>query len=248
MPIRHHHVSKPPRLASAHLWASSLLSREEQRALKEAASPARSVAADKYLLSEGEPVNRLFVIIKGWACRYTVMTSSIIKIPSLLVSEDIANLNYLVPGRNNYGIRTLSETTFVTLPINTASVLAAQHFGIARTFARLALIENAVLGKWALCLGHRPARERLAHLLCELSARLDAEDGNTSSFAFPLTQEQIATALGLTSVHVNRILHWLCEEGLVDIESRMIALPDVARLRQIGGFDPSYLHLESSGD
>ena len=247
-PIGHYRLSKPPPLASTHLWASSLLSREEQRALEEAVSSKRSVAAGSYLLSEGETINSLFLIIKGWAYRFMVTTNRSIQIPNLLVSGDIANLNSLMPARNNFGIRTLSETTFVTLELNTVSALAAQHFGIARTLARLAFIENSVLGKWALCVGHRPARERLAHLLCELSARLDAEDGNTSSFAFPLTQEQIANVLGLTSIHVNRILRWLCKEGLVAIENRMIALSDVARLRQIGEFDPSYLHLESSGD
>ena len=83
-----------------------------------------------------------------------------------------------------------------------------------------------------------------AHLLCELSVRLDAEDGNESSFAFPLTQEQIADALGLTSVHVNRTMQQLRTESMVATANRTMTLPDVQGLRQIGGFDPRYLHID----
>jgi len=91
--------------------------------------------------------------------------------------------------------------------------LATQHEGIAKTFLFLALTDNAILSQWALCIGRHSARQRLAHLLCELSARLDGEDGNESCFELPVTQEQLADALGLTSVHVNRTMLQLRTEA-----------------------------------
>lgn len=112
----------------------------------------------------------------------------------------------------------------------------------------LALVENAILSKWALSLGRRSAKERLAHLVCELSLRLDAEDSNESRFAFPLTQEQIADALGLTPVHVNRTMQQLRSEGMVATGNRAITLPDLQGLRQIGGFDPHYLHNDAPAE
>lgn len=96
-----------------------------------------------------------------------------------------------------------------------------------------------------LSLGRKPAVERLAHLICELSVRLDAQSGNESSFAIPLTQEHIGDALGLTSVHVNRTMQQLRGEGLIVTAERMVTLTDVAALRRIGGFDPGYLHIEA---
>ena len=106
----------------------------------------------------------------------------------------------------------------------------------------LALTDNAILSQWALCIGRHSARQRLAHLLCELSARLDPEDGNESSFALPVTQEQLADALGLTSVHVNRTMQQLRTEGLIVTASRVVTIPDVSQLRKAGEFDPAYLH------
>ena len=162
----------------------------------------------------------------------------------MLVPGDVGNLDSLMFDRLDYGVRTLTLATIVALSRDRALALAAQYPGIARTFTWLALVENAILSKWALSLGRRSAKERLAHLLCELSVRLDADDGVASSFPLPLTQEQLADALGLTSVHVKRTLQQLRVEGMVVTANRTMTLPDVAGLRRIGGFDPSYLHIE----
>ena len=145
----------------------------------------------------------------------------------------------VTPGCNSPG----THSTIVALPRDRALALAAQHPGTARTFTWLALVENAILSRCALSLGRRSAKERLAHLLCELSVRLEAEGENESSFACPLTQEQLADALGLTAVHVNRTMQQLRNGGLVATENRTVTLPDVERLRQVGGFDPGYLHV-----
>jgi CRP-like cAMP-binding protein len=126
--------------------------------------------------------------------------------------------------------------------------LADENLGIARTFTWAALVENAILSKWALMLGRQSARERLAHLLCELSVRLNAEADNASSFPFPLTQEQMADALGITPIHVNRTVRHLRMDGLIETTRRTLAIPDVARLRQVGGFDPYYLHITPPAD
>lgn len=245
-----HHIAPrlSSRLAGTRLCASRLLSREEQHALEDVVSPLKSVDAGTDLVREGERADSLFIVSKGWACRYTTTQEGGRQLPALLVPGDIGNLDSLLFDRLDYGLRTLTRAMVVVLPRDRALALAAQHPGIARLFTWLALVENAILSKWALSLGRRSAKERLAHLLCELSVRLDAEDGDQSSFAFPLTQEQIADALGLTSVHVNRTMQQLRSEGLIAVANRTMTLPEVARLRQIGGFDPRYLHIDTSAE
>jgi CRP-like cAMP-binding protein len=235
----------PSCLAGTRLWASRFLSRDERHALEDAVSPARSVNTNTDLVREGARADTLFIVIQGWACRYTTMKGGGRQIPALLMPGDVGNLDSLMFHRLDYGVRTLTQATVIALPRDRALALAAQHPGIAWTFTWLALVENAILSKWALSLGRRSAKERLAHLFCELSVRLDAEDGNESSFSFPLTQEQVADALGLTSVHVNRTMQQLRTESLVVTTNRTMTLPDVQGLRQIGGFDPSYLHSNS---
>lgn len=235
-----------PRLAGTRLWASSFLARDEQRALEEAVQSSRSVGAGIDLAREGERTDTLFIMVEGWACRYSTTSDGGRQFPALLVPGDVANLDSLLFDRLDYGVRTLTRATVLTLPRERVLALAAQHPGIARTFTWLALVENAILGKWALSLGRRSAKERLAHLLCELAVRIHGEDRVGKDFDFPLTQEQIADALGLTSVHVNRTMQQLRNDGLVETEGRKMTLLDLAALRRIGGFDPRYLHLEGA--
>jgi CRP-like cAMP-binding protein len=225
------------------LWAAGFLSREEQHALEGAATPVKSVGPNIDLVREGERADTLLIVTDGWACRYTTTREGGRQLPALLVPGDIGNLDSLMFDRLDYSVRTITQTMIVALPRDRALALSAQHPGIARTFTWLGLIENAILGKWTLSLGRRSATERLAHLLCELSVRLGAENDEESSFAFPLIQEQIGDALGLTSVHVNRTMQRLRTDGLIETANRTLTIPDVAKLRQVGGFDPRYLHM-----
>ena len=233
------------RLAGTRLWNSPSLGADEQRALEDIASSPRSVRANTDIIREGAPADSLFVVLDGWAFRYATTREGGRQIPALLLPGDTCNLDSLMLDRLDYGVRTITDATVVSLPRDRAVALAAQHPGIARTFTCAAIVENAVLSAWMLSLARRPSKERLAHLLCELNARLGVEHDNRSHFAFPMTQEQLADALGLTPVHVNRTMQQLRYDGLVESERRTLVLPDVAALRRVAGFNPRYLHADS---
>jgi CRP-like cAMP-binding protein len=239
------HLRPPSRLAGTRLWAP-FLSRQERVALDSVTSPPRAIGPNTDILREGARTDSLYVVLKGWACRYSTTRQGGRHLPALLVAGDIGNLDSLMFDRVDYGVRTFTQASVAVLPRERALALSAEHPGIARLFTRLALIENAMLTRWALSLGRRSAKERLAHLLCELSLRLGGETGNASSFVLPLTQEHIGDALGLTHVHVNRTLQLLRAEGLMESESRIVTLRDVAALRRIAGFDPHYLHIDAA--
>ncbi len=105
------------------------------------------------------------------------------------------------------------------------------------------LVDQAVLRAWLVNIGRRDAFEAIGHLLCELHARL-AKVGFTinTDFELPLTQEEIADALGLTPTHVNRTLKRLREEGYITLRHNMLVILDIASLKAAAGFDASYLH------
>jgi CRP-like cAMP-binding protein len=107
------------------------------------------------------------------------------------------------------------------------------------------LVEASIFREWVLNVGRRDSRTRMAHLLCELAVRLDAE-GLTRDYGYelPMTQEQLADSVGLTPVHVNRTLKALEAEGLITRTKRNIGFPDWHRLRTVGDFNQRYLHLE----
>lgn len=105
------------------------------------------------------------------------------------------------------------------------------------------LIDASIFREWVVNVGRRDSRARIAHLLCEMAVRLKsngaADDG---PFDFPVTQEQLADATGLTSVHTNRTLQSLRKEGLIQLTARALTVLDWDGLSEVGDFDELYLH------
>ncbi|WP_298089574.1 Crp/Fnr family transcriptional regulator [uncultured Sphingomonas sp.] len=223
-----------------------MLSAEDRQALVEIATAPRRFRAGIDLVSEGVRTDAVFVVTEGWACRYKMTRDGARQITGLVVPGDVCNLDSFMLSQVNFGVRTLTAGSAVGLPRERVQALAAERSAIARAFTWFTIVENAVLSEWALSLGRQTARERLARLLCELAMRLGGTSGDAPSYELPVTQEQLADALGLTSVHVNRTLQQLRADGLVAIEARRVTLPDLAALRRVGDFDGAYLHAEVS--
>jgi len=107
------------------------------------------------------------------------------------------------------------------------------------------LIDASIFREWMMCLGRRSASQHMAHLFCEFLTRLKAigqvQDDN--SFAFPITQGELGDALGLSNVHVNRVVQELRAKNLIAWERNTLTVLDWDGLVALGEFNPSYLHL-----
>jgi len=115
---------------------------------------------------------------------------------------------------------------------------------IGRAIIQLTLIEASIVREWVVNVGRRDARERIAHVLCEFAVRLEARGlMSFNGFELPMTQEQLADATGLTSVHVNRVLKGLEADGLINRRRRHIHFPDWRALQDVGDFSRTYLHI-----
>lgn len=237
-----HQRSTQATLLGTRFAASPFLSSEERHALESIALPPRPIAANKDLSRQGELAGHVEILIEGWACRYKTTREGHRQIVALLIPGDVANLDSFLFTRPDYAVRTLTAAKTISVSRDRVSTLAEQHSGIAKTLAWLAMRENAILSQWALCLGRLSARQRLAHLLCEVSVRLGNADEAESRFELPLTQEQIADMLGLTAVHVNRMVQQLRAESLIETKGRVMTITDMNALRRIAEFDPAYLH------
>lgn len=211
--------------------------------MEAAASPARASRAGADLIREGDATDKLYIVTRGWAFRFKTTHEGSRQIVALVVPGDIANLDSLMLDRPDYGVRALTAVEVVAIPRERVLELAGTHGSIAMALGRLAMIENANLSQWALSLGRHSAQKRLAHLLCELGARVTGSSEDPGSFELPLTQEQIADTVGLTPVHVNRTMQQLRSDGLIVTANRSVMFPDMGRLREVGEFDPAYLHL-----
>ncbi len=91
-------------------------------------------------------------------------------------------------------------------------------------------------------LGKRDSEIRMAHFLLELGAKLFLVGlGSRAGYACPLTQYHLADALGLSSVHVNRVLRKLRDDGLVTFQKGQVTFDNYDGLVRLADFDPAYL-------
>ena len=107
------------------------------------------------------------------------------------------------------------------------------------------MVDSAVLRERIIDHGRRDSRERIAHLCYEMLIRYRIV-GETSdnSFPFPVTQEDLADATGLTPPHVNKTLQDLRAAGLIELKSKVLTVLDAARLKNAARYETNYLHLD----
>ena len=223
----------------------SLLGPDERQALTDVTSSVQHVRAGADLLRESATTQQLYLVVEGWACRYAITRDGLRQLSALIFPGDVANIDALAPHRPGHGIRALSALKVVAIGRQHAAALAEAYPAIAQLFLDIALKDHAILGRWMVCNGRLSARRRLAHLLCELSARSGRQGPNDGSFDMALTQEQLADVLGLTSVHVNRMMQELRGGGFIVTDGRTVSIPDLRRLQHEGEFDPAYLRLRA---
>jgi CRP-like cAMP-binding protein len=198
------------------------------------------------LVREGERPNATQVLLHGWACRYKILSGGRRQIVGFLLPGDACDLHVTLLGVMDHSIGLLTDADVVAIPAAQSAQLIERYKRIETALWCSTLVDEAILREWLTNMGQRDSHARVAHLLCELWFRLKAigQVDERQQFDFPLTQEQLGDALGLTPVHVNRMLKRLREEGLIAIEQRRMTLLDPPRLFSVCGFDPSYLHQE----
>ena len=207
----------------------------------------RSVRAKVELVAQGSQKRRLYILLEGWACRYRLLPDGQRQITQLLLPGDICNIDVLRMHTSDFAVVTLTPCTVVTPESAALCGLARQHSHIGDALAWFGALENSMLAERNASLGCRSARGHLAHLFCELLVRLTLVGRATANeFSFPVTQEETADVLGLTSVHLNRTLQSLKKAGLIEGHGHNLVVRDWGALRREAGFRPDYLHLEGA--
>lgn len=168
------------------------------------------------------------------------------QITALHVPGDMANLQSVVEPRATSALQALCRTKVLKVPHHALRSAAARHPALAEAFWRDCMVDAAILSQWVVNIGRRDAAGRIAHLLCETATRQSVRETRADTFEFPLTQNQIADATGMTSVHVNRTLKAL--RSLVALTGRSARVLDWAQLSALADFDPGYLQRDVPSD
>ena len=202
-------------------------------------------AAGEDLVCEGDRSDTIRMFLSGWACRYKALEDGRRQIVSFVLPGDTCDAHIHLLSTMDHSVGTLTPVIYAELDGAAFERLMSADKSVAEAFHCEILAARAIQREWAINLGRRDALERVAHIICELFERLKVVgmvDGN--SFAFPVTQMDLADAMGLSTVHLNRTLQELRASGLITLRDRSLTILDFRALANAAMFNPSYLHLD----
>jgi CRP-like cAMP-binding protein len=219
------------------------LSIEEVAALIAATAAPRSFAAKHDLIREGDRPGPVFVMLEGWACRYKILPNGSRQILAYLMPGDCCDLHVGLLAEMDHSIQTISPALVATIERVEMDVLMDGYRGINRAMYVSQLIDEGTLRAWITSMGRRTSIERVAHLMCELYLRaLNIGLTLEPPLALPLSQSMLADSLGMTPVHLNRVMKELRASGAMTLKRGSLIIEDPVLLIRIAGFDENYLH------
>jgi CRP-like cAMP-binding protein len=192
----------------------------------------------------GEETCQCAVIGEGFAHRFRTTAGGGRQIMAIFVPGDPIDFDHLFLPFADDEAQALDDVVLAHVRHQDLWELISGRPTVGQAITRALLVDSSIYREWTVNVGQRDARTRIAHLLCEVSARLQAQGFDAETLALPLTQDQIADATGLTPVHVNRTLKALSEDGCIERRGPHVMLPSPNKLRRVAGFDPLYLHLK----
>ena len=230
------------------LDAFTRLSSDDKAAIAKISSTSRVIAPRRDLIREGENPKFAHLMLDGWACRYKTLPDGRRQIVAFFVPGDFCDLNVYVLRQMDHSVGAITRLSVADISREDMDRLTARYPRVAQALWWEALVNAAIQREWTFNVGQRTAYERIAHLLTELFLRLrTVKMTNGTSCDFPLTQNDLADATGLTAVHVNRTLQELRRDGLIELERRQLTILDMQRLMEAAMFNANYLHLEHEG-
>lgn len=220
------------------------LKAEDEAAIRGLPAIVRWVEPGSYVVREGDRPTDCALLLSGFACRHKLTMDGDRQIVSIQIPGDPLDLQHLFLDIADHNVQTLSRAELAFLPRSALQAITLAHPNIARAVSISNAVEASVFREWVLNVGRRDGRRRIAHLLCEFAVKMDVQGlSDGAGYSFPMTQEQLGDATGLTSVHVNRMLRALESEGLLKRHGRSIAFPNADALRSVADFNTRYLHL-----
>lgn len=217
---------------------------DEERALREAADGVQTYAAGTDLASEGQRPDHSTLLIEGFTTRYRLLGNGQRQITAIHVPGDFVDLQSFVLKTMDHSVGALTTCKVVAFPHTALKRITEKFPHLTRIMWLLTMLDAAIHREWLATMGGLPAPRHMAHLICEMYIRLQVvglADGG--KFILPMTQTDLGDALGLSSVHVNRVLQELRADGLILWQGQSITILDWMRLQKAADFDPTYLHL-----
>ena len=232
-------------LRKLRLWAP--LEPADEKALLDLPHSIVNVGKLHALITEGDIVSHCWVLLSGYCVRYKIVGDGGRQILSIHMKGDLVDLQNALLGVADHGVQAITDCTLAKIPIEALRELGQSNPTVNNALWFDTLVDGSIHREWVANVGRRAGPQRVAHLLCEFALKLEAVSlGEHLVYELPMTQDQLADATGMTSVHVNRVLKALERRGLIQrLTAKSVVIGDWDRLAAAGDFHPAYLHLDA---
>jgi CRP-like cAMP-binding protein len=220
------------------------LSDEEKDVIAGMVSDVRVVDGGQDIINDGDRPIASTLLVDGFATRYKLLQGGERQITALHVAGDFVDLHSFLLKEMDHAVATVTTCRLASVRHETLAEISRTHPHLTRLFWLMTLIDGAIHREWLVAMGRRPALGQAAHLLCEVYLRLNSIGvASDFRFALPVTQAELGDILGLSSVHVNRVLQELRSRGLISWRGPTVTILDWPGLQETAEFDARYLHL-----
>lgn len=220
-------------------WLNPLfkLSPSERSMLEGLEQSRRAVTRGTVIRRENEPMPEVVIVRRGWLYSSTLLADGNRQIIRFFFSGDVAGLASAAFGTSTSTLVAVSDSEICTLERSALRKIFTGHPRLGGMLLVIAQLEQVVLTDRLAATGRLPARARVAALLAEIAAKLPQEAASGPAIIhLPLTQEEIGDAVGLTAVHVNRMLRSLAQDGYIARENSRVSILDEDGLRRLGNY------------
>jgi CRP-like cAMP-binding protein len=216
----------------------------ERAVLERAVSEVKRLPARTTLVRHGDALHQSTLLVEGFIRRSIDDRDGQRQTVAVQVPGDFVDLHGYPLKVLDHDVVTLTTVKVAFVRHTDLDAITREHPTLTRKLWYATLLDAAMHREWLFRLGRLDAIERISHFLSETNARLKAiglSDGHR--FRLPITQTDLAEICGLTTVHVNRVLRQLRDDGLCVFRSSTVDISDPDLLAQRGQFDAGYLHL-----
>jgi len=228
------------------LSAYSPIGAKDRKAILSLPFETRAVRGSRRISHLGHSQRDFLVLLDGFSLRQKLTSSGNRHISALNIAGDGLNISAIFMNDVDYEVMPMSGATVAIIPREAAVNLFQDHPAIFLAVFSSVLVDAAIAREWLLNQSRRASKARVAHFLCEHSARMTARGLCKSSVIdLGITQDQLADVLGLTAVHINRTLSALKTAGLITRNGRYFEIRDALALQDVGEFNPSYLYMST---
>ena len=230
------------------LLLHSRLSPVEQNVILELPGRLERIRNRADIVSPGQTVDHACLIVSGLVARFEQMRNGHRQTTSLHLAGEMVDLHSVVQPKASWAISAVTDVAVLFVPHKNIWDAACRHPNLGIAFWRDGMAQAAILARTVANLGRKNATARVAHLICEMGLRSEAADlGSRTNFDLPMTQEQLADAVGITAVHVNRTLQLLRKDTGLTFKRPRVGVEDWSQLVALAEFEPDYLQLRTGG-